>query len=286
MYRKMRETFSLLTKNAFNLNICICREVNSNPSLITDQNLVFLQIFSKICLNSDSLLKLIPKEHPRESDQPENFKIIDLSSVSSLTRDLIDANNILFYLFSERIEDSEREFRFLLYSLHGWFRKKDMFELMSISIEKPSPIDVENEIDLIIARLESNPFFIGLDSKRKNRVFKFNERKINKVTDAVFLTRKEITKIRQIPLESFDAIYMFCSNHIHSFAMGTTLTASTIIMDKTSIGFLLIMMKHASFYLSLGMIDASIIFPLAEASFDPKVKLMLDNLKAGEPFPV
>ena len=118
--------------------------------------------------------------------------------------------------------------------------------------------------------------------KRAKNIFKRTGGEIKNVKDAVFLTRKQITEVRGMDLHSFDAIYMFLSGHVHSFLMGTSLVGSAIISSDKSLLLLFIVLKHASFYLCLAMIDATILFPETVDKLSPKSWEILQRVMRGE----
>jgi hypothetical protein len=292
-YRKYLRTFSLLTREAFELSIHLSNIWINKPKEPSNENFVFLSIFSKIALHANSILSILPKDEPRKLYGTENFKVIDLSSIASLTRNIIDADNILFYLFTERVDDSERKFRFLLFGLHGYLKLKEFFDFAGGPNQEQMVANLSIEIDTFRNQLEANSFFKSLEEEmakkspkgnRAKELFKRVEGRIENVKDAVFLTRREITKIRGIDTSLFDAIYKFLSSHVHSFLMCTSLVGSSIALDEKSFSFLLLTIRHASFYLSLAMIDATILFQETEEKLSPESRRILQRIMQGEPY--
>jgi hypothetical protein len=148
-YRKYLKTFSLLSRDAFELSIYLSNVLGSNTEELSNENFVFLSIFLKIALHADSILTILPKDDPRELYGTENFRFVDLSSIASLTRDIIDADNTLFYLFTERVDDSEREFRFLLFGLHGYMRQKELINFVGSSHQEAIIANISKRIDTL-----------------------------------------------------------------------------------------------------------------------------------------
>jgi hypothetical protein len=206
-YRKYLRTFSLLTKETFELSIQLSKNLSNKPQKVSNENFVFLSIFSKIVLHANSILSILPTDDPIKIYGTENFKIVDLSSVASLTRDIIDADNTLFYLFTERVDDAEREFRLLLFGLHGYLRQKEIIGFVGGSNQEQMVANISKQIDTFRNQLQANSYFTSLEKEiaqktakgaRAKEVFKRVEGKIENVKDAVFLTRKEIIRIRGI----------------------------------------------------------------------------------------
>jgi len=292
-YRKYLKTFSLLTRDAFELNIYLSNIFNNNIEELSNENFVFLSVFSKIALHANSILTILPKDDPRKLYGTEDFRVVDLSSIASLTRDIIDADNTLFYLFTERIDDAEREFRLLLFGLHGYIRQKELINFVGGLHQEVMVANIVEKIDAFRNRLESNSFFKILEKemlenssrgRRAKDIFKRTEGRIENVKDAVFLTRKQITEVRGMDLSSFDAIYMFLSGHVHSFLMGTSLVGSAIALDEKSLLLLLLIIRNASFYLCLAMIDTTILFPKTQEKLSSDSREVLQSIMRGESY--
>ena len=284
-YKRYLANFSLLTKESFELSIQMSelllnfREVSNDD--VSNDDFLLLSLFSKIALNADSILTLLPKGDPRSFIGTENSKFLDLSSIASLSRDVIDASNALFYLFTERVGDSEHEFRVLLFGLHGWMRQKEFIE----SVGGPNQemlFNVSIEVDKFKNQLEANSFFKGLEGEKVKRIFKRTEGRIENVKAAMFLTRREITRIRGIDLSFSDAIYMFFSSHVHSFLMSVSLVGQTITLSEKSLLFLLLTIKYAAYYLGLSLVDATMLFPEVKEKLSFESKELLANIVQGK----
>jgi len=292
-YRKYLDTFSLLTRDAFELSTYLLSVFGGNTEELSNENFVFLSIFQKIALHANSILTILPKDAPRELYGTEYFRVIDLSSIASLTRDIIDADNTLFYLFTERVDNSEREFRLLLFGLHGYMRQRELVNLVGGSHQETILASISAKIDELRNQLKANSFFITLEremtentqrGKRAKDIFKRIGGEIDNVKDSVFLTRKQITEVRGMDLSSFDAIYMFLSSHVHSFLMGTSLVGSAIISSEKSLLLLFLTLKNASFYLCLAMIDTTILFPETADKLSPESREILQSIMRGEAY--
>jgi len=292
-YRKCLKTFSLLTRDAFELSIYLPSVFGGSTEDLSDKNFVFLSIFSKIALHANSILTILPKDAPRELYGTEHFRVIDLSSIASLTRDIIDADNTLFYLFTEGVDDSEREFRLLLFGLHGYMRQRELVNFVGGSHQETILASISAKIDALINQLKANSFFTTLEremaentqrGKRAKDVFKRTGGEIENVKDSVFLTRKQITEVRGMDLSLFDAIYMFLSSHVHSFFMGTSLLGSAIISSEKSLLLLFLTLKNASFYLCLAMIDTTILFPETAEKLSSESREILQSIIREEAY--
>ncbi|MGB6295661.1 MAG: hypothetical protein WBF90_05675 [Rivularia sp. (in: cyanobacteria)] len=292
-YKRYLKIFSFLTSEAIRLSNNLPSIVSKRSQDISNENFVFLSIYSKIILHANSILSILPKDEPGQLYGSDNFKLLDFSSVASLTRDIIDADNTLFYLFTEKVDDSEREFRLLLFGLHGYMREKEFISLVGGLGHEKIIDDISTQINIFLEKLEKNSFFRNLKveieqgtqrGKRAKEVFKRKDGRIENVKDALFLTRKEIIKIRGMDLPFFDAMYLFLSSHVHSYLMGTSLVGSSIVFDEKSLAFLLKTISNAAFYLCLAMIDTTILFPETEEKLNSESRRILQSIIRGESF--
>lgn len=292
-YQEYLTALSLLTHEAFEINIYLTEVLVTKKEKVSNRSFVFLSIFSKIMLQANSVLILLPKKYSKMPDRTEDFRVVDLSSVASLTRDIIDADNILFYLFTDRVDISERKFRLLLYALHGFMKQKELLDIVYGPHQEEKIAGVLKNINSIKNQLNANSFFKVLEQemivksrkgKRAQEIFKRVEGNIVSVKDPVFLTRKEIIKVREMNVSSFDADYMFLSNLVHSYLMGTSLIGPSIALSDRSLLFLLRILKNAVFYLCLAIIDTTILFPRTKEKLSPKSCEMLQSIMRGEPF--
>ena len=290
-YQKHLTILSLLTREAFELNIYLSNTFNNRMDNLSNENLVFLSIFSKIALNANSILSILPKDDPRKLYGTENFKVVDLSSVASITRNIIEASNTLFYLFAEKVENSERQFRFFLFGLHGWLRQKELVEFVGGSNQVEMLAHISKQIDIFKAKIEANSFFINLNEEeikktqkgqRSKSVFRKNaDKKVENVKDSMFLTHREIAEIRGFSPSLFDAIYRFLSNQTHPFLMGTSLVGPSIALDEKSFLLLLLTIKNAALYLGLTMIDTTMVFQWAREKLSPESTEILERMAQG-----
>ena len=121
---------------------------------------------AKVVPGCISLLKIIPKS----SFSLNKDAHLDFSSISTLSRNLIEAANLHWYYCIDHIDEEEINFRFLLYDYH------DTTTLYRITENlKFSPEDIEylgNQRSELRERLEKNSYFISLDKTEKKQIIK------------------------------------------------------------------------------------------------------------------
>ena len=290
IYRRYVATLSAATEDLFELQSWLMNWFGKNRANLLQEEWIFLSIMTKAALTFNSILTLLPPTDQIEFSVQRNrggvesihlltasknsWKSFDLSGISSLTRDAIDVSNTIFYLFSERVSESETEFRFLLYLFHGYIREKEFIELLPFhdGIRE----DGLHMIEEVKRKIDSNDFFkllisemIQKDNPRGKRAKEILKRsgdgKIRSVTDSLLWPRKKITEIRGMDVSEFDIIYRYSSSHIHSHSMGISDVSGSMAMDSKSLMFLSIMTRGASYYASSILVDFIWNFPEAEA---------------------
>ncbi|WP_405568967.1 DUF5677 domain-containing protein [Winogradskyella sp. Asnod2-B02-A] len=165
-------------------------------------------LLAKAIDNSFSILKLIPDS--KYSDDKENY--LDISSVFSLCRNLIELSNIFWYLIDDNIEQNEFEFRIDILNYHDYISTDLIFN--RIFYDEKNVEYLENKISEFKDKIENNPHFEKLDKQTKK--FILNGKK------STLLTQFEIVKKRDLDLEEFRAYYKLMSVHTHSSPTSVT----------------------------------------------------------------
>jgi hypothetical protein len=187
-----------------------------------------------IC-QSKSIRILLPKQD--ESDRQD----LDLSSIASLTRNLGDSYEMLYYFGIDEISEAEANFRFLLMKLQAKLKLKEIQEAFSDEVQEIQKTC--NEINSIKQQVKKDPFWIGLSQSGSYGIYEFVD-KINKQNQEAFnrelknkkgrcFRRKEVVQrmIEKISLDNildgkginvqegvkrFEGIDTYCSSHTHS----------------------------------------------------------------------
>jgi len=209
-----------------------------NRTATTERTIFAQDLFSKITANASSIAYLIPSE-PNTSKRVVMF---DVSGMASLTRDLMDSYDILFYLCLEKVPKDESEFRRELYSHHN---ACEVYKIRAAFDIESSRSDFLEMSKMLLAR---NPFFTSLKEKQKKHLINGNT--------PIF--SQNIRKSRDYPLEfnCVTGIYKLLSNSLHSTSLGvSTSTAFGSKITLASIDLLLIAVQAANQYFAL-VIDA------------------------------
>lgn len=175
---------------------------------------------AKIIDNCFSILKLIPEN----KYSTENEKYLDVSSVLSLSRNLIETSNIFWYLIGEKNSELEFELRTDILKYHDYISMEIIFNQLLFENESANYLnEKKNEYKI---KIENNPNFQLLDKNSKNLIV--NGKK------STILTQFEIAEKRGINLQDFKAYYKLMSVHTHSSPTAITNLVYTQGVDQQS----------------------------------------------------
>lgn len=164
-----------------------------------------------------SLLKLIPGSVL--SKKKENY--VDFSSIASLSRNLIEASNIHWYISIDKISTEQETLRLLIYDYH------DTSELISIArqlnFRKTDIKYLEQQLANLRTKLEKDSLFATIDKQRRNLILNGKQ--------GTLLTQFEIAEQRQMNLDKFKGMYKLLSNHTHTSASSIKMLGFSKIHD-------------------------------------------------------
>lgn len=198
------------------------------------------KIFGKLICHGLSLQRLSP------TPKPTGQELWDISSSYALARTLIETYEALAYISLEDVQDSEREFRVLLWKLHAQERRIEMLRL--IGSNHPDIPQLATNIDELRNAVLKHPHLAsaGEDIARKVR---------RGETPPYHLSRAERDARSNISHDYHTAVIMHLSSHVHTHPfsihqlfdfkagdpeclrlMGVSLQYSSAFLAKTLIG--------------------------------------------------
>jgi len=170
----------------------------------TSQHYYAAILFTRICVIAMSINRLSPS--PKligKENTPWDF-----SSVSSLTRNLIECYLTFFYLCIDKCSEDEQDARLKLMNLHDHISRTKIFELLQSDEAKRFK---ENN-DEVALPLKNNRWFQKLTNKQQIHFLKGNT--------SFFKKNYEIAKDSGEDISDFKFKYKFLSSHTHSSPMG------------------------------------------------------------------
>lgn len=159
-------------------------------------------LYTKMCVTGLSILILAPE------NEAANKKIShwDFSSLFSLTRNLMECYQTLFYLSVDNVSGDELKARRKLFNLHDYKSRKKLFSFT------PTKLDNEDIEKSVVEELIDTIYFKNLDEKQQKHFLKGD--------NAFFISREEIEEKMGKDKNDFKLLYNLFSNNIHSFPMG------------------------------------------------------------------
>jgi len=127
-----------------------------------------------MCVTGQSILILSPESAVAEM----KFSHWDFSSLFSLTRNLMECYQTMFYLCVDNVTSNELKVRRKLFNLHDYYSRKKLF---SFSPEKQKDKEIE---ELVIKELIETDYFKTLNEKQQKHYLKGG--------NAFFISREDI----------------------------------------------------------------------------------------------
>jgi hypothetical protein len=194
--------------NRFVATLDRCKNISSEKSGIcspTSSHYYSSLIFTKLCTSAVSLLSLCPP--PKKIGKNSHW---DCASAATLTRAIVEAYLVFYYICIEDCEENEWQARWRLLNLHDHMSRLKMFKAMEGAGDQVKQF--EEYTPTVQSDLEKTEFFQSLSEKQKRHYLKGN--------DAFFKSQDELIKSAGDSVEEFRFRYRFLSNHAHSYPMG------------------------------------------------------------------
>lgn len=159
-------------------------------------------LYTKMCVIGLSIFILAPNSKIADKKIPH----WDFASLFSLTRNLMECYQTMFYLCVDNVSVDELKARRKLFNLHDYYSRKKLF---SFTDEKKEDKNIE---EFVINELTETSYFKALDEKQQKRYLKGE--------NAFFMNREEIEERLRTDKKDFKLLYKLFSSNTHSFAMG------------------------------------------------------------------
>jgi len=159
-------------------------------------------LYTKMCVTGLSILILAPNSKIADKKIPH----WDFASLFSLTRNLMECYQTMFYLCVDNVSIDELKARRKLFNLHDYYSRKKLF---SFTDEKQEDKNIE---EFVINELTETQYFRGLDEKQQKHYLKGE--------NAFFMNREDIEEKAGTGKNDFKLLYKLFSSNTHSFPMG------------------------------------------------------------------
>jgi hypothetical protein len=212
-------------------------------------------LFAKINLCVLSITKLLPPDSKSHAtDEMERERFCDVSSVSSLCRNLIEASNRLYYLAIEPVSEEEAKMRLKIHEYHAVCGHKAIMTFLNLDEQR------RKELDRELANLKVELEALGPFQKLSGHIAK----RILEGKQGEALSQVQIAKRRGRSEGAFKADYKYLSGHIHSdaYSLFDLIGGKTggPITDETRER-LVALVRESTNYLALTLLDMNGLFP-------------------------
>jgi hypothetical protein len=191
--------------NEFNKLINICKKLRdykySTSSIRTYEA---ARLYNKALLHAISFTVLWPKT-------TESFEDLDIGTLASIARNIIEAHNVFHYICEPKITKEEIEFRIYLMNLHYCHDTVDILDKLGFA--DSHDIKYAFKISETIAKeiLEDNSFFLSLNKNRRDFLLQGKKAYC-----------ESVIKVKKTPIDNTleSGLYNLFSNSIHSYLLG------------------------------------------------------------------
>lgn len=209
----------------------------------TDQQYYAQLLFARIVMTAISVLRLVRSEDPDRSASP----LLDPASVASLTRNLMEAYDVFFYLGIEKVSREKEEFRSLLWGL--------CYDTDFDKINARLGLKTRDSMgfrELLSRRtrneLIANPFFQQLSPKQQTDLLRGKKPMYGPTNNA--------ERWKYLDREKVSGLYKYLSNYVHMHPIAVEMSIPLIFRRTLDHDFLLPTCMDATVqHLSLAIIQ-------------------------------
>lgn len=163
---------------------------------------VLEDVIEKIILHINSFMRIVTIS---------NIKEMDISTLASIARNIMECSNTYFYFAERNISEDEIMLRYFISDLHSYNNIIDIYNKLEYPKDNSKNQMLQLSKDVIINGIKENPIYIQLSKEEKSNVLNGNKAYLTK-------RQKKTTAILEKNLKS--AIYNIFSNSIHSYHIG------------------------------------------------------------------
>jgi hypothetical protein len=192
---------------------------------------VFIETLSmKILLATKSVMEISKGFHIETNAQKSAHRLLDFPSIHVLTRSMIESMLTLEYLFYNNLDDSEKEFRFLVWRISGYKSRQEFFNTenrKSIGTVLNKKLQEElNELSTLLSQAKAYPYFNDLSKQSLWKLDKFGLPRMK--------SWSELLESSSLSTEIFLIPYKLYSNYAHSEFISLIQMNGVDILNKDS----------------------------------------------------
>ena len=218
------------------------------------------RIFAKLISHARAVLVLAPKK-PAGIKAPAQ-ELWDLSSMATLCRSLIDSYYVFFYIAVDEVDDSTKEFRWILWDYHSESRRLKKLQLIGSIL--PAVTEIEENVERLKRKLINHQLFKALDPPVQKR--------LRKPSEGIFSTNGELSVRAGIDEDYYKNAFMFLSSYVHSHPFSIEQLTDFRAGEDESLNLLKLVIDYSSIYLSLTLRDFIKLVPEVSEEIDEETQ--------------
>ena len=218
------------------------------------------RIFAKVISHARAVLLLAPKS-PAGIDAPKQ-ELWDLSSMATLCRALIDSYYVFFYIAVDKVDESTKEFRWILWDYHSESRRLKKLQLIGSTL--PAVAEIEENVERLKERLINHEVYKVLDPA--------DQKRLRKPAEGIFATNSDLSVRAGIDEDYYKNTFMFLSSYVHSHPFSIEQLTEFRAGEDGSLNSLKIVIEYTSIYLSLTLRDFTTLVPEVSKDIDEEMQ--------------
>jgi hypothetical protein len=221
----------------------------ANKDALGDREYYGERVFSKLLCHAITLRRIVPSGlTPKEKGRSELW---DISSVCTLARALIESYDAFFYIAVDEVEDSESDFRVLLWNLYSEERR--LKKLSLIGSKAPQIENISGKVVDLRQNVTRHEFFSEINSNIQKRIDKCD-------APAFYLSHSERNARASVNHSYYNSCIMFLFAYVHTFPFSINQLFRFKAGDPESLQIMSVPIQYATGFLSKGVDGMSHIF--------------------------
>ncbi|QBA22357.1 hypothetical protein EU348_14650 [Chryseobacterium indologenes] len=194
---------------------------------------IFVETLStRILTTTNSIVGLTGGIFLESNDKIATIQIIDFPSINILTRSIIESFLTLEYLFYNKLEEDEKEFRFLLWRISGYKARQNFFSedgkiRGGEKVKKVLDSELE-EIKELLNIIEKSQHYSNLEKKHLSKLSRYGIPRLK--------SWSELLESSMLKTDLFLTSYKLYSNYAHSEFISLIQCNGADVFNKGSYG--------------------------------------------------
>ncbi|MFM0047356.1 hypothetical protein [Paraburkholderia sediminicola] len=219
-------------------------------------------IFTKLLCHAISLRRLSPTLHPSAP-----LELWDIGSACVVARTLIEAFDALAYISLDSVSPSEREFRILLWELHGKQHRLKMLE--NNGTAGPAVEEIRADVKTLYSMVTAHAFYTALSKEMSGKIG------IEKAP-AYLRSQKDRNAASAIDHDYYNGVEMLLSQYVHTTPFALSQLELAHAGDPGALQLLALPLQHSMPFLAKAIVGIGSLWPDAKVEMSEGVRESVD----------